>query len=151
MSAFEIVRSAHIAADPARVHALINNFHEWLAWSPWEGLDPALARDFSGPDEGVGAHYAWSGNRKAGSGTMEIVSSNQAEVGIRLSFLKPFKATNHVTFALAPAQGGTDIDWRMNGEQKGMAGIFSKLFNIDKAVGGDFEKGLAQLKLLAES
>jgi hypothetical protein len=151
MSAFEIVRSTHIDADPARVHGLVNDFREWQQWSPWEGLDPAMEREYSGSDRGVGAHYAWSGNRKAGSGSMEITASDPHEIAVRLSFRKPWKATNQVRFVLTPANSGTDLDWEMNGEQKGIAALFGKLFNVEKLVGGDFEKGLSRLKLVAES
>ena len=66
-----------------------------------EDVDPALQRTYSGPDAGVGAHYAWSGNRRAGSGSMEITSSTPDEIDLRLSFLKPSKATNDVTFTRA--------------------------------------------------
>ena len=41
-------------------------------WSPWEDIDPALRAPTAGPTKGVGARYAWSGNRKAGAGSMEI-------------------------------------------------------------------------------
>ena len=74
MGAYAVSRSTTVVADPARVHGLINDFHEWTAWSPWEDIDPDLKRDYTGPDQGVGARYAWSGNRKAGEGSMEITS-----------------------------------------------------------------------------
>ena len=151
MSHFDIARSTTIQAAPTRVHALVNDFHEWPAWSPWEDVDPALQRTYSGPDAGVGAHYAWSGNRKAGSGSMEITSSTPDEIDLRLSFLKPWKATNDVTFTLVPAGDGTEVTWRMTGEQKGAAAVFGKVFNMDRLLGKDFEKGLARLKAAAES
>jgi hypothetical protein len=151
MSHFDIARSTTIQALPTRVHALVNDFHEWPAWSPWEDVDPALQRTYSGPDSGVGAHYAWSGNRKAGSGSMEITSSTPDEIDLRLSFLKPWKATNDVTFTLVPAGDDTEVTWRMTGEQKGAAAVFGKVFNMDKLLGKDFEKGLARLKAAAES
>ena len=47
--------------------------HQWTRWSPWEDVDPDLHRAYSGAEEGVGAVYAWSGNRKAGAGRMEII------------------------------------------------------------------------------
>ncbi len=150
MSAFEIVRRAHVAADPARVHDLINDFKKWQSWSPWEGLDPAMQRDYSGSEAGVGSHYAWSGNRKAGRGSMQITDSNPQEVGIDLHFDKPFKADNKITFELTPSNGGTDVAWTMRGEQTGMGALFGRLFSMDKLVGKDFEKGLAQLKTAAE-
>lgn len=151
MSHFDIARSTTISATPTRVHALVNDFHEWPAWSPWEDVDPALQRNYSGPDSGVGAHYAWSGNRRAGSGSMEITSSTPDEIDLRLSFLKPWKATNEVTFTLVPTGDGTEVTWRMTGEQKGAAAVFGKVFNMDRLLGKDFEKGLARLKAAAES
>ena len=151
MSHFEITRSTTVQADAPRVHALVNNFHEWTAWSPWEDVDPELKRTYTGPDSGVGASYAWSGNRKAGAGSMEITSSSPEAIGIRLAFLKPWKNTNDVTFTFVPSGAATEVTWRMAGEQKGVAAVFGKLFDLDKLVGKDFEKGLARLRARAES
>jgi uncharacterized protein YndB with AHSA1/START domain len=151
VSAFEIVRSTHIDADPGRVHDLVNDFRQWPGWSPWEGLDPALQREYDGPPDGVGSTYSWTGNRKAGAGSMRITESTPERIGIQLSFLKPWKATNQVTFELVPANAGTDVSWRMNGEQQGLAAIVGRVFSMDRLVGRDFEKGLARLKTLAES
>jgi hypothetical protein len=152
MGSFEVVRSTTIAAAPERVHGLIDDFHAWRAWSPWEDVDPNLHRDFSGPESGVGAHYAWEGNRKAGKGSMEIVSSTPERIGVRISFEKPMKATNDVAFELTPSGGTTtDVTWRMTGAPKGFAGLFTKVVSMDRLVGKDFEKGLAQLKVAAES
>jgi len=150
MSTFEVTRSATIQAEPASLHALINDFHEWTKWSPWEDVDPNLQRIYTGPDAGVGASYAWSGNRKAGSGSMVITSSTPEQIGLQVAFLKPFKATNDITFTLAPSGNGTEVTWRMDGENKGMAALFGKIVNMDKLVGKDFEKGLARLKANAE-
>lgn len=151
MSSFEVTRSASIAADPALVHGLINDFHEWPKWSPWEDLDPAMERTHSGAESGVGAHYAWSGNRKAGEGSMEITASSSDQVALTVSFLKPWKATNDIVFALEPTNGGTEVTWTMRGEQKGLMAIFGKVVPMDRMVGKDFEKGLSRLKAAAEA
>lgn len=152
MADFEVVRQAVITAEPSRIHELIDNFHQWAAWSPWEDLDPQLRRSYSGPESGVGAHYAWTGNRKAGAGTMEITSSTEREIGIRLEFEKPWKATNQVTFELNPVEdGGTEVVWRMTGRQQGLMVLLSKVMPTDRLVGKDFEKGLARLKAAAEN
>ena len=150
MGAYAVSRSTTVIADPARVHGLINDFHEWTAWSPWEDIDPDLKRDYTGPDQGVGARYAWSGNRKAGEGSMEITSSEPQEIGIKLDFLKPFKARNSVRFTLTPAVDGTEVTWHMSGEQSGLMALFGKFVPMDKMVGKDFEKGLTRLKAAAE-
>jgi hypothetical protein len=151
MSSYEVARSTTIGADPARVHALVNDFHEWQRWSPWEDLDPDLERSYTGPDSGLGAHYAWSGNRKAGAGSMEITGSAPDAIDVQLEFLKPFAAVNQVRFTMTPIAGGTDVEWRMTGEQKGLWGLVGRFLNMDKLVGKDFEKGLARLKTAAES
>jgi hypothetical protein len=151
MSEFEVARSTTIAADPARVHGLINDFHQWTVWSPWEELDPELSRDYSGPDSGVGARYAWQGNRKAGQGSMEITGSTPERIDLRLLFLKPWKADNRVDFTLTPVgDAGTQVTWRMTGEHKGLGVLLSKVVNMDRLIGKDFDKGLARLKAAAE-
>lgn len=151
MGSFCISRATTIAADPALVHRLVNDFHEWQSWSPWEGLDPSMERTYSGADAGVGAHYAWVGNRKAGEGTMALTGSTPEQIDITLTFLKPWKATNEVTFVLTPSHGSTDVRWQMTGEQKGLMGLLGKVVPIDRIVGKDFEKGLARLKVTAEA
>ncbi|MCW2739569.1 SRPBCC family protein [Nocardioides sp.] len=153
MADFSLSRSTRIQADPARVHALVDDFREWTKWSPWEGLDPAMRRDYTGPDHGVGSTYRWAGNKKAGEGEMRITESTPRAVVVDLTFLKPFKATNVTTFALAPvgepAGGATDVTWTMTGSRNAIMAVLGKLF-FDKAIGSDFDKGLASLKREAE-
>ncbi|MGG5171786.1 SRPBCC family protein [Pseudarthrobacter sp. J1738] len=151
MSTFEVSRSKLIPASAEVIFPLVNSFYEWSKWSPWEKVDPEMRREFSGTNVGVGAKYAWSGNRKAGSGTMEIVESTEpTTIRIRLEFTKPFRAVNPTTFTFEPADGGTKVTWRMTGENKGFSALFAKLINMDKLVGGDFERGLADLALAAK-
>jgi len=151
MADFEVVRSTTITAPPERVHGLIDDFHAWREWSPWEDIDPNLQRHYSGAQSGAGARYAWEGNRKAGKGNMEILTSTPERIDLRLVFEKPWKATNQVAFELTPAGGdGTHVAWRMSGTQKGLAALFGKIFPMDRMVGKDFEKGLARMKAAAE-
>ncbi len=146
MSTYEVTRNKVIPAPAADIFPLVNSFHEWTKWSPWESVDPAMQRSYSGSDSGVGAKYAWSGDRKAGSGTMEIVESAQPQsIRIRIEFTKPFKAVNPTTFTFAPAASGTQVTWTMTGENKGIGKLFALFMNMDKMVGTDFEKGLASL------
>lgn len=151
MSGYEVVRTASIDADPARVHDLVDDFREWPAWSPWEGLDPDLERVYSGSDSGIGAHYAWSGNRKAGQGTMEITGSTPDRIDIDLEFRKPWKSSSAIAFELTPTPSGTDVAWRMTGQPAGgVAGLMTKMISMDKLIGKDFERGLTRLKAVAE-
>ena len=147
---FTISPSTSINAGSEEIHALVDDFHEWSKWSPWEDLDPELQRTYSGPDKGVGAHYAWKGNRKAGEGSMEITGLAPDAVDIELRFLQPWNATNQVRLALTPTATGTDVTWTMHGEHVGFMGLMSRVMPLDKMVGKDFEKGLTRLKAVAE-
>lgn len=148
---FLVERSTVIDASPGVVQPLLDDFRKWQAWSPWEDVDSDLKRTYSGPDSGVGASYAWEGNRKAGSGQMVITESVPgSKVVLDLTFLKPFKAENVTTFLLEPNGAGTTVRWQMAGRNNHFFRIVGVVFPMDKIVGKDFEKGLAQLKAAAE-
>ena len=148
MPAFSQTHEATISAPPATVHALVASFPEWTRWSPWEGLDPDMTRTYEG--DGVGASYAWSGNKRAGEGRMTFTSITPAQVVVDLEFLKPFKAENVVTFDLTPAGTDTRVAWTMSGRRNLAFAVMGKLF-FDKAIAKDFRKGLASLKAAAEA
>jgi hypothetical protein len=149
---FRVVRSATMAAPAAVIFAEVNDFHRWAAWSPWEKLDPAMKRTFDGPAAGVGASYAWEGNSEVGSGRMTITESRPGElVLIRLEFIKPMPGICPTEFKFQPAGGATTITWTMSGTNNYLSKIVCLFMNMDKLVGGDFEKGLAQLKTLVET
>jgi len=148
---FHISRETTIAAPPERIHALVNDFHEWQAWSPWEGLDPAMERTYAGPATGVGAVYAWRGNSKAGEGRMEILESEPQHIAVDLLFAAPMKAHNRVDFTLTPDGDRTRVEWAMTGPQNLVMRLMSKVWSMEKLIGPDFEKGLAQLKRTAEN
>jgi hypothetical protein len=150
MPAFEMSRSTTVDAPPEQVHALVDDFHRWRTWSPWEDLDPDLRRTYTGPERGVGSVYEWSGNKKAGAGRMEIIESTPSTVAVDLRFLKPFEATNVTRFDLTPAGAGTRVVWTMTGERGLLFSIMGRLF-FDRAIGKDFDKGLARLKAAAEA
>lgn len=147
MPAFSQTHEATIAAPPATVHALVASFPEWTRWSPWEDLDPDMTRTYEGA--GVGASYAWSGDKKAGEGRMTFTSITPTQVVVDLEFLKPFKAENVVTFDLTPVGTDTRVAWTMSGRRNVAFAVMGKLF-FDKAIAKDFEKGLASLKAVAE-
>lgn len=147
MASFSHSRETVIAAQATTIHALIADFHEWPKWSPWEDRDPALQRTYDG--EGVGATYHWKGNSKAGEGTMTFTSISASQIDIGLVFVKPFRASNEVSFELVPVEGGTRVTWTMGGDRNPVFALMGRLF-LDNAIGKDFDKGLAQLKAVAE-
>ena len=149
---FRVSRSTTIKAPAAKPFGYIDDFHKWTAWSPFENLDPNLQRTYSGANTGTGAAYAWSGNNKAGAGSMLITQSRPAEyIAIDLNFTKPFRATNLTEFTLEPASDGTRVTWAMSGDNSTMAKAMSLVMNMDTFLGREFEKGLATLKQVSES
>jgi uncharacterized protein YndB with AHSA1/START domain len=148
---FTVERSISIEASPAEVYRHLIDFRRWTAWSPWEGLDPDLHRDYTGAESGPGAVYAWSGNRKAGRGRMEITDAVPGEsVGIELVFEKPMRSTGTVRFDLRPQGSGTHVTWRMTGPRPLLLRVLSRVIPMDRMIGQDFEKGLTRLKSAAE-
>lgn len=148
---FSVQRSITIKAPPEKVFALINDFHHWTLWSPWEKLDPALKRTYSGAAQGEGAIYEWTGNNKVGSGRMEITSAiPSSKILIKLDFLKPFEAHNTAEFSLVPNADTTTLTWRMYGPNPYIAKLMQIFCSMDKMVGKDFESGLASIKAKAE-
>lgn len=105
MTAYEVRRATVVPADPPRVHALIDDFREWTAWSPWEEADPAMSRSYEGAESGVGARYSWSGNRRTGSGSMRITGSTPERIALVVNFEKPFKASNRRRSTCDPSTG----------------------------------------------
>jgi len=149
---FHVERTAVVHAPADVVFARLEDFHKWPDWSPWEKLDPAMQRTFTGPDKGVGAVYAWKGNDKVGEGRMSILeAAPPSKLGLRLEFIKPFQATNTTTFDLAPADGGTQVRWAMDGNHNFASKAMCLVMDMDKQVGGDFEKGLAALDQVAQA
>src|ERR1044072_3184402 len=84
-----VQRSTSIKAPAEMIFPLINDFHQWRSWSPYEDRDPALKRTYSGPDSGKGAVYAWDGNKNVGSGQMEILEAAvPSKILIKIEFFK---------------------------------------------------------------
>ena len=148
---FSIVRQADYRATPQAVFGQINDFHHWAAWSPWEKMDPALQRNYSGPTSGVGAKYAWVGNKKVGEGNMEITHSEpNTSLLLDLQFLKPFQADNVTEFTVLPKGDLTTLKWEMRGRRPFFIRMMRLFMDMDKMVGKDFETGLANLRGVVE-
>ncbi|MFC3550197.1 SRPBCC family protein [Lysobacter cavernae] len=148
---FRVQRSVLVQAPPERIHAQINDFHHWQAWSPYEKLDPAMTRSIGGAAQGTGATYGWSGEGKAGAGRMEITRSEPASrITIQLDFTRPFKAHNVAEFTIAPKGDASEVTWAMSGQQPYMAKLMGLFFDMDHMIGRDFEEGLNNLKRIAE-
>lgn len=150
-SSFEVKRSIHLQAPADKVYPLLVDFQKFGDWSPWDKLDPAMQRTFQGPASGPGAVYAWKGNDQVGEGRMEIteVALNQS-VTIKLDFLTPFESHNTTVYTLKNEGSGTTVTWAMSGPSTFATKVMTLFVSMDAMVGPDFERGLANLKVLAE-
>lgn len=150
-NSFHVERSITINAPAEKIVPLVDDFHQWPRWSPWENLDPNMKRTISGAPSGPGAMYAWDGNRKVGAGRMEITEERKpTHVGINLEFIRPMTGTNPTSFDFTPEGSGTRVNWVMDGPMPYISKVMCIFMSMDKMVGGDFDKGLAKLKAEAE-
>ncbi|MEO8588283.1 MAG: SRPBCC family protein [Flavobacteriales bacterium] len=143
-------RSIAINASPDRILPHISDFHKWMAWSPWEKMDPGMKREYSGAPSGPGAKYVWNSTGRAGEGTMEVLEASPSAVKIDLRFVRPFKNDCVATFHFEPQGNATNVRWTMDGPNLFIGKVMGVFMNMDKMVGKDFETGLANLKAVAE-
>jgi Polyketide cyclase / dehydrase and lipid transport len=149
---FRIARSTKISAPPPVVFAQVNDFRKWQTWNPWGKIDPAMKVSYEGAPAGVGAAYSWSGNNEVGEGRMTIIESRPHElIRVKLEFLKPFAATNTAEFTFKPEANETVTTWSMFGEKNFMAKAIHLFISMEKMIGGQFEKGLTDMKAAAEA
>lgn len=149
---FRITRSVSISAPPDAVFAQVNDLHKWEAWSPWAKLDPAAKTSYEGAASGSGAIFNWAGNNQVGEGRMTIIESHPDDlVRFKIDFVKPFAGTNIAEFTFKPEGAQTVVTWSMSGQNNLMGKAFSLVVNCDKMIGGQFEKGLTDLKSVVET
>ena len=151
-SEFRVARSTTISAPPSAVFAQVNDFHKWETWNPWGKIDPAMKQTYEGAPAGIGAIYTWAGNNEVGEGRMTITESRPSDlIRIKLEFFKPFAGTNIAEFTFKPEGNQTAVTWSMEGKNNFMAKAIHLFMNMDKMIGGQFEKGLASMKSVVES
>jgi hypothetical protein len=148
---FRVTRSAAISASPDAIFPHVNDLHKFQDWSPWAKADPAAKNTFEGPAAGKGAIFRWAGN-KVGAGSMTLTESQPNDlVRFQLDFLKPFKGTNMVDFTFKPEGDKTVVTWSMVGANNFVTKAVGLFIDCEKMCGSQFEKGLADLKGIAEA
>jgi hypothetical protein len=150
-----VQRALSVKAAPESIFPLINDFRQWVTWSPYENKDPALKRSYSGAPSGKGAVYGWEGNKNVGSGRMEILdASAPSKIVIKLDFFTPFEGHNTAEFTMLPQGDATNVTtnviWLMHGPSPFIGRIMQVFIDMDRMIGKDFEAGLANLKRLTE-
>lgn len=146
-----VTRSIDIKATPETIFPLINDFHRWDAWTPYN-KDQAMRKTYGTITAGKGATYAWEGNKDVGEGEIAITdTAPPGRIDLELHMIKPIEARNQVVFTLEPHGDMTRVTWTMNCKQNLPAKLVGLFMDMDKMVGGDFDKGLMSLRTVAEN
>lgn len=147
---FRVERSISINASPEKIFPLIDDFHEWQAWTPYN-KDPAMKKTYGGSDRGKGARYAWEGNNDVGVGDITISEAVPPhKLVFDLHMIKPFEARNVAEINLRVQGGSTIVTWSLVDRHNLMLKTISLFVNLDNVIGKDFETGLANLRRVAE-
>ena len=152
-SSYHVERSIVVKAPAATVFAAVSDLRRFSEWSPWEKRDPNMKKTLTEATSGVGASYAWQGNKEVGTGKMTITESQAPSfVRERLEFFEPFASVANVGFDILPAgPGEVKTTWSMDGHNNFVGKAMSLVMNMDKMIGKDFDAGLGSLKRVAEA
>ena len=152
-----VERSITVDRPAKELFVIVNSYQNFEQWSPWAERDPNATYVITGPDSGVGARMSWSGEPNlVGTGWQEIVGSTPyQQIDIQLDFDSQGIANSRFTFE--PAGKATLVTWSFDSNlTEGLNffdGFLARYFGLlfDRWIGNDYEKGLANLKALAES
>lgn len=146
-SEYRVERSITIPAETGVVWANVSDLEDHEEWSPWAEKDPDMAVTITGDAGQVGQKSEWKGDENVGSGYQQIamVEENKA-VRTDLHFIEPWESQSTATFDLEDLGDSTRVTWGIEGENNFMGKVMSVFMDMDKMVGPDFERGLANLK-----
>jgi len=145
-----VERSIVVEAPPEVVFEQVNNLKNWEKWSPWNKLDPGMKIVYGAKTVGKGATYSWKGNDKVGEGTLTINESTiNKSISTQLDFGEYGGGQGGWRFE--DTADGVKITWSMDTRTDYMP-VIGKYFGLmmEDMVGPTFEKGLADLKAIAE-
>lgn len=147
-----VERSASINAPAEKIYAIVSDLQRNKEWSPWTAMDPVIELSYSGPNSGaagVGQKMSWvSKNPQVGTGSQEVTDLVPNE---RMVSALEFSGTKAAaTFTLQPDGTGTKVVWSFDATLSGVAERWFGLL-FDRLIGPDLEKGLVNLKTLAEA
>jgi hypothetical protein len=147
----QITRTIEINGTPDEIFPFINHSQKANNWMPWKDSDPDVVLIYSGPEEGIGSKSSWDSPGQMGTGEALVIDSipNQV-VKTKLTYTKPFQMQQLAEIALMPAEAGTKVRWSVSGERNFFFKLIGVFVSCDEMVGGEFEKGLRNLKRMVE-
>lgn len=148
MPAFHVARSIVIDAAQDKVLAILRDYHQWPAWSPWLIMEPDCPLKFSGTQGEVGATYNWN-CAMIGAGSMTLVAASEHKLDMDLVFIRPFKSKARVVFEIEPAGDGQKVTWNMYGNLPFFMFFMTRMMKA--WIGMDYDRGLKMLKRYVET
>ena len=149
---FEMERSVVINKPVDDVFDYVKYLRNQYNYSIWGELDPDMIQEFRGTDGTVGFVSAWEGNEDAGSGEQEIIGMVEGErIDYELRFFEPFESTSYAYMSLeSVSENQTRVTWGMFGTFSRPMNIMLLFFDLEDAIGSDYETGLNNLKAILE-
>lgn len=151
-SEFYIARSRTLkkGITKKQVFAKTADLHENSKWNPWQLVDPTQTLVVEGTPCTVGHSCAWKG-KETGQGKMTIVEIQEPNyVVLRLDFVKPFPSTATSKILVEELEKDVvTVTWSLTGRNESLFNkVLSLVFNVDRMVGSEYEKGLMNLETL---
>ena len=143
---YNVERSIVIDAPGNIVYDQVRLFENFVKWSPWSALDPNMSYEITQPDGTVGSVYSWSGNDSVGIGSLEIISITDDRIDQRLTFSAPWEAHDDAYYTFKDTPEGIQVTWGLDGNLPRPTNIFGLFMDMENMIGGDYEKGLSNLK-----
>ena len=148
---YVISREITINAPAEKIFPYLNSTKLGEQWGPWLEIDPQTKMMYSGPDQGVGSRANWEGGKQLGTGSATIVESVPFQsVRIRLEYTQPMAMVQDSWYLVQPSGTQNTVTWKVMGKNSFLERLMCTFVNMDKMVGGMFEKGLSKLKLIVE-
>lgn len=144
-----IEREIEINTGPELIFNHFNDLKLFNRWSPWYEHDSGVEYKFAGPNRGVGATMQWQS--KDGSGFLEIMTSVPYNiVSSTLKMDDNRNGTSSVTIFNNRDNTLCRVVWSYEVRLDGVVQRYMGRF-IDRLLGPGLERGLADLKSLAET
>lgn len=148
---YHVERKIVVTENIDTVFKSLCSLKEQQVWSPWGAKDPNIKVEFHGEDGQIGSYSHWEGNKEVGVGEQEITKIEASSyIETELRFLKPFESTSFGFFTIKEVADGTEVTWGFKGENTFPSTLMMVFMDMDKAIGPDFEKGIADFKTYIE-
>ena len=148
-TSYTVERSIVINAKPEAIHKYVGDLNNWEKWAPWKEEDPTIVVTKGEKTKGEGASQSWVGD--SGDGALTITKDSPTKgVEYDLVFEGGQYLSKSALLYEEQQEGETKVTWTMNGDMKSpiIGGYFAIM--MDSMVGEMFDRGLSNLKTVAE-